>query len=673
MVYSLKFLFFVMLFHNIIFYSNNLYAQLRNQWIAVDSNKYSIIYYDNSISYIDNNNIIYWARFDSLSIHERIVRLTEDGGNHWKVTYTDTSSNEEWRSIAYLTKSKIVMMGQKKEFIFKGKYQNFYKVYGLILISNDSGKTFTKIFPDSNSSLISLSMYDSLYGIAYKPTYSNYFNLDAGKKNDSILITEDGWNTWKAVPLPEKIGGYRQLICFSKNDFYLLVQDFFNYKSWIYITDDAGDNWTISSIIPNRMEKMKIINKSTLFVSGIIDSIYKTTDRGINWTKQKYIEKGNKFLGLIDFDFADENNGIAIGSSSAYDYIIYTSDGGENWYSEFTPFNLSNSAGFYRIIYPSSDVAYIFAHKYIFKRTNNMILKSPIFKNKLFLNIVPVTGNILEWEKIDGADNYELATYKKNRDSIIFKATFKYVSDTVVSDTFIKLDTLEYNMEYYFNIRAFNDSLSSEWNLSPSLLRTLKNDKAIPLPLILYPESHSDILYPTSLTIKWTSNVTVDDYDLIIYHYLNQFTSEIIANESHYKDTTYIIDNLVPYNAYYFYINSIRNDTSSESAYCYFITEPATDVFEPELINQNNIIKQIIPNPISDRCKIQFNDEPYNLTSLKLYNSMGVELANLTGSAQLINGNNELELNLSSLVSGLYFIVVQAQQNIYSKSFVVIR
>jgi len=52
---------------------------------------------------------------------------------------------------------------------------------------------------------------------------------------------------------------------------------------------------------------------------------------------------------------------------------------------------------------------------------------------------------------------------------------------------------------------------------------------------------------------------------------------------------------------------------------------------------------------------------------------MGIELADLTRSAQLIYGNKVLELNLSSLTSGVYYIVLQDRQGIYSKSFVLVK
>ena len=81
---------------------------------------------------------------------------------------------------------------------------------------------------------------------------------------------------------------------------------------------------------------------------------------------------------------------------------------------------------------------------------------------------------------------------------------------------------------------------------------------------------------------------------------------------------------------------------------------------------------KIIPNPASNKMKIIFKGEQFNFTSLKIYNSMGVELTDLRN---LINPNtmNELEINLSSFCNGVYYIIARDKYKFYSKSFVVLK
>ncbi|TAL69424.1 MAG: fibronectin type III domain-containing protein [Bacteroidetes bacterium] len=324
------------------------------------------------------------------------------------------------------------------------------------------------------------------------------------------------------------------------------------------------------------------------------------------------------------------------------------------------------------VIYPSLDGAYtIYDYYKILKRTNNKILKAPTIKRTIFANFVPIAGNILEWDKIEGASHYELIAYKTNRDSANNFPTFQFVRNYIVTDTNLTLDTLEYNMVYQFKIRAYNDSLSSEWNQGIENLYTLNSKDELSVPVIIYPEPYSDLYYPSKMTMRWSSNENVDSYEMILYE-TDIINKIILIHETELKDTSYYVDILTPLTDYILSVRSKRNDTLSEWANSYFITEQSTDIIESESKKLDMMIK-IIPNPVTSTCKILFNYEPIDLISLKLFNSMGIELEDLTRAAQLNIGDDLLELNLSSLNSGIYFIVAKNNRNIYSTSFVVIK
>ncbi|OGU93634.1 MAG: hypothetical protein A2220_05590 [Ignavibacteria bacterium RIFOXYA2_FULL_35_10] len=638
-------------------------AQLRNQWIIVDS---SSDYFNFGICYADNDNIITMAQ----NVHNyNIIKRTNDGGKSWNMIYLDSTKLEKWESFAYPSKDKIIITGEDREVIYKGKHQDFHKEYGLLIISIDSGKTWSKINLDSNSRLSDIVMLDDNYGIARKTVLGNYFNPDAYNTNDSILITEDGWQTWRAVPIPYELKGkIGQLKCFEKNIFFMKIFDYNADKSNLYISEDGGLNWTISDA-PYYSEKIKFIDRNTGWAIGRTDTIFKTTNGGQTWSFQRYIEPGKSWMVFTDLDFADEMHGIVVGFDKL---ILITSDGGETWYRENPPLNIQSHSIVEWVIYPSPDAAYTIYDAYkIIKRTNNKILKAPTIKRKIFANLVPIAGNLLEWDKIEGATHYELLTYKKNRDSTSILATFQYVKNYIVTDTNLTLDTLEYNMAYQFKIRAYNDSLSSEWNQDTKILCTLESQNALSVPDIIYPEPYSDLYYPSKMTMRWSSNENVDSYEMILYE-TDIISKIILIHETDLKDTSYYVDILSPLTDYILSVRSKRNDTLSEWANSYFLTEQSTDIVESESKQPDNMIK-IIPNPATSTCKILLYNKPMNITSMKLYNSIGVELADLTKALQLKYGEKELELNLSSLSNGVYFVVVRDRQSTFSKSFIVIK
>ncbi len=89
--------------------------------------------------------------------------------------------------------------------------------------------------------------------------------------------------------------------------------------------------------------------------------------------------------------------------------------------------------------------------------------------------------------------------------------------------------------------------------------------------------------------------------------------------------------------------------------------------------NNNEPILSIYPNPASERCMIKFNNEMFDLLSLKIFNTMGTELADLTAEAKNMIGSHVLEINLSNLSVGTYFIVAQVRMGFYMAAFDIIR
>ncbi|TAL69423.1 MAG: hypothetical protein EPN82_06205 [Bacteroidetes bacterium] len=304
---SSKIIMFVLIIFTLISGTQTTKAQLRNQWIIADS---SSDYINLGICYADKDNIITMAQNIS---NYNIIKRTNDGGKSWNMIYSDTTKLEKWESFAYPSKDKIIIAGEDKEIIYKEKYKKYDKEYGLLIISNDSGKSWSKINLDSNSRLSDLTMLDAQYGIAYKIALGNYFNPDAYDTNDSILITEDGWKSWSAVPIPYELKDkIMQLKCFEKNIFFMKIFDYNADKSNLYISEDGGLNWTISDA-PYYSEKIKFIDRNTGWAIGRTDTIFKTTNGGQTWSFQRNIEPGTSWKVYTDLDFADEMHGIVVG------------------------------------------------------------------------------------------------------------------------------------------------------------------------------------------------------------------------------------------------------------------------------------------------------------------------------------------------------------------------
>jgi photosystem II stability/assembly factor-like uncharacterized protein len=106
--------------------------------------------------------------------------------------------------------------------------------------------------------------------------------------------------------------------------------------STVLRTDDGGVTWNRIAVTPDAVDFRDIdaIGEKTAYVlsigNGAASRIYKTADRGINWTLQFKNEDPKAFLDAMSFWDAD--HGLVIGDSIERQlYILTTSNGGHDW------------------------------------------------------------------------------------------------------------------------------------------------------------------------------------------------------------------------------------------------------------------------------------------------------------------------------------------------------
>ena len=68
---------------------------------------------------------------------------------------------------------------------------------------------------------------------------------------------------------------------------------------------------------------------------------------------------------------------------------------------------------------------------------------------------------------------------------------------------------------------------------------------------------------------------------------------------------------------------------------------------------------QNYPNPFNPSTKIRFTIPEASVVSLKVFNAIGEEVANLVNEVYE-SGTNEIVFNASNLTSGIYFVRMEA-------------
>ncbi|MBL0341641.1 MAG: T9SS type A sorting domain-containing protein [Bacteroidetes bacterium] len=177
-----------------------------------------------------------------------------------------------------------------------------------------------------------------IFGLNADTAWTVMFNGASG--GGSLLKTIDGGINWTAQPTAAFAApaGFPNIVHFFDADNGITMGDPNGGYFEIYTTVDGGTNWirtpqaNIATQLTGEFGITSVYTSwgdSTLWFGTNLGRIYKTTDRGLNWTAAATPYTGF-YIG--DIAFRDANNGIASnGSPGALADAIRTTDGGATW------------------------------------------------------------------------------------------------------------------------------------------------------------------------------------------------------------------------------------------------------------------------------------------------------------------------------------------------------
>lgn len=153
--------------------------------------------------------------------------------------------------------------------------------------------------------------------------FTSTSNGFAGTMGGDLLVTTDGGSTWIAVDIdPTASQGEISTI-----EFYSTLQGILitQYKG-TYMTSDGGTTWTKSATQLLGLFDLDYASETVVFASAENQRIFKSTDKGNNWTQVFNGSKNDNYN--IAVDFVDELHGVV---SSENGEIFITNDGGSTW------------------------------------------------------------------------------------------------------------------------------------------------------------------------------------------------------------------------------------------------------------------------------------------------------------------------------------------------------
>ncbi len=319
-----------------------------------------------------------------------ILDLTTDGGNTWKVIFTDTSFFQNNPFKLYIANN----------------YMSFdFIAPGTIILSRDSGIVFKSY--DMGNKWVE-EIYDDSILRSYKMIDSDKgfkFEIKRNSKLLNIFYTYNSGNIWNKLDVPDKVKWDLFLIkgITQNGDMYFFTQNEENglVLNWVL---DSGKTWKhilYGSVL--EFKDILFINDKIGYAvrhdkndSGFIQQvILKTTNSGETWFN--ILDLDNKYGGLSKITSFDDNHLLVTGTYT--NWIFRTSDAGITWnmdritgYDSIkTPISIKN------ILLCDQKNGYISTSKNIYKLSNievptsvveNFTLRDKKFALNSFINYI---------------------------------------------------------------------------------------------------------------------------------------------------------------------------------------------------------------------------------------------------------------------------------------------
>lgn len=663
-------------------------AQMVNKWIEInnpDIIKYTALSY--SIS--DEKNIV----FHTIASNGDF-KVSFDSLISWKVMPSIKKTGVYPRLSNILSDNKFIIIGDSLEYLGNFELQNRYKNFGYFKVTSDGGESWRDVILDSNTYLRQIAMLDDKHGYIVKEPRGNYFNTAPNVITDSLLVTGDFWNTWETLPLPEGVKHVWEALITSNDHFIiksLNARD--NYNTFtLYRTNDGGRSWEEMGLPkePDRstgIRKLEFLDFETGIAAGGVyksqnrseDIIYKTEDGGKTWRKVHEAEIYTS-RGLNDMDFADALNGIAVGGQSK---ILRTTDGGETWFSEQPPpQSVDLFENYNQVLYPDANLALIvLPFKKLALFNGEKILKAPYFTNPKYNTTyeLPVDGNFLEWEAIEGSANYRLQICEKTVGSGNADFDQDIIIDTTLSAFTFDFTRLQYYRHYTCRVNAFVGADTSEW--SPlRILRTFDSPGQLKTPVQIYP-LNGQLGCPSKIEFEWTNIERADSYEFMIAD--NPFFVEggegfsVLVKDSNIVDNKYIVEGLPPDSVLYWNVRAVAEDQKSywanqlTGAYVFKTASIANVIWNLSILS--NEIK-VFPNPLPDGTELTVTLPLHSASVVRseLLDMLGRSVGE-TYSQYSEAGRQMLRFKTQSgLPAGVYFLRVSAGKDVWVRKVIVL-
>ncbi len=231
--------------------------------------------------------------------------------------FEEQSTNQSWEVLETATSYRIYDISfpeGQNEVGYAVTGSGLYSGVGTILKTEDSGDSWTQIYPEDGTSVILRSVYFTSLDVGY-----------VGGNEDTFMKTTDGGLTWENIDISNADDIFHTIEFFDANNGIAVANPVATASSILYVTSDAGSTWTTVSNIGHGVYDIAYSNQDIVIAVGAQNqSISRSNDGGLNWT---LVNNGLPTKFLLGVDFAGLY-GVAVGTHG--DNFV-SNDAGLTW------------------------------------------------------------------------------------------------------------------------------------------------------------------------------------------------------------------------------------------------------------------------------------------------------------------------------------------------------
>jgi hypothetical protein len=178
---------------------------------------------------------------------------------------------------------------------------------------------------------------------------------------------------------------------------------------------------------------------------------------------------------------------------------------------------------------------------------------------------------------------------------------------------------------------------------------------------------------PIDTIVSWYSTPGATSYDFIMARSADFNSGSIVYNVTSITDTFYQVTNLT-FNALHYWKVRAKNQYGygNYSEAWRFKTVLASDIDDQELIPSEYALEQNYPNPFNPITNITVKIASAGFTSLKIYNLLGQEVADVVNE-ELNPGTYNFSFDASELSSGIYMYRIVVNGFTASKKMILMK